>query len=65
MSKRKHTMINHSTSRKRHYPVVKLENSPPANSIKDLIEIGKSIRFYKKYRHYNVMANYSIFGTIG
>ena len=51
MSKRKYTMSSHSTTKsgkkKRHRPILKLENAPPANTIHDLIELGKSIRFYK------------------
>jgi len=49
--KRRNTMSTHSndvrSKKRRHRPVLKLENAPPANSIRDLIEIGKSIRFYK------------------
>lgn len=49
MSKRKDTMSTHSTTnkKKRHCNVLRLENAPPVSSIQDLIEIGKSIRFYK------------------
>lgn len=48
MSKRKYTMSTHSASKKRrHRPILKLENAPAAHSIHDLIELGKSIRFYK------------------
>lgn len=49
--KRKNTMSTHSNNvrskKRRHRSVLKLENAPPVNSIRDLIEIGKSIRFYK------------------
>lgn len=47
--KRKHNMnINERDIKKsRYYPVLKLENAPHTNSIHDLIEIGKSIRFFK------------------
>lgn len=46
--KRKHTMSEYSTKKKRrHQPVIKLENAPPAHSIHDLIEIGKTIKFFK------------------
>ncbi len=48
MSKRKYTMSTHSASKKRrHRPILKLENAPAVHSIHDLIELGKSIRFYK------------------
>jgi len=47
MSKRKHTMSVRSNKKKKQRPVLKLINSPAVNSIRDLIEIGKSIRFYK------------------
>lgn len=48
MSKRKYTMSTHSTSeRKRPNYDLKIENAPSAQSIHDLIELGKSIRFYK------------------
>ena len=48
MSKRKYTMSTHSNPvKRRDKPVLKLENAPPVNSIHDLIELGKSIRFYK------------------
>ena len=33
--------------KKRHRPRLKLEDAPPVHSIHDLIEIGKSIKFYK------------------
>ena len=49
--KRRNTMSTHSNNsrskKRRQRPVLKLENAPPVNSIRDLIEIGKSIRFYK------------------
>lgn len=46
--KRKFTDMNERTNKKRrHKPPLKLENAPPATSIHDLIEIGKSIKFYK------------------
>lgn len=46
--KRKDTMSTHRNIKKRRSrPILKLENTPPVNSIKDLIEIGKSIRFFK------------------
>lgn len=46
--KRKSKDMNEQNPKKmRHRPTLKLENAPPANSIHDLIEIGKSIRFYK------------------
>lgn len=49
--KRVNTMSIHSNNiipkKRRRRPILKLENSPPVNSISDLIEIGKSIRFYK------------------
>lgn len=49
--KRRKTMSTHSNklrSKKRRQRLVsKLESAPPVNSIRDLIEIGKSIRFYK------------------
>ena len=48
--KRKHNFMNineHNTTKRRHRPVLKLENVPHVNSIYDLIEIGKSIRFFK------------------
>lgn len=35
------------TTKKRIKPKIKLEDAPPVKSIKDLIEIGKSIKFYK------------------
>lgn len=50
MSKRKYTMSTDSGStpiKRRPSPVLKLENAPQANSIHDLIELGKSIRLYK------------------
>ena len=48
MSKRKNTMLTRSSSnKKRTAPVLKLKVAPPANSINDLIELGKSIEFYK------------------
>jgi replication-associated recombination protein RarA len=48
MSKRKHAMSTHSISNKRrHRPILKLENAPTVHSIHDLIELGKSFRFYK------------------
>ena len=46
--KRKYKDMNEQNTKKmRHRPTLKLENAPPVNSIYDLIEIGKSIRFYK------------------
>jgi replication-associated recombination protein RarA len=46
--KRKYKDMNErNKKKKRCRPVLKLENAPPVNSIHDLIEIGKSIRFYK------------------
>lgn len=47
--KRKNNMSSHSSinTKRRHRPILKLENVPPVNSIKELIEIGKTIRFYK------------------
>lgn len=49
MSKRKNTMSIQSKSKNKRQikPVIKLENSPPVKSIGDLIELGKSIKFYK------------------
>jgi SpoVK/Ycf46/Vps4 family AAA+-type ATPase len=48
MSKRKYTMSTHSTSnKKKNRHILKIENLPVINSIHDLIELGKSIRFYK------------------
>ena len=48
MSKRKNTMSTHSSSNKRrHIPILKLENVPIVNSIHDLIELSKSIKLYK------------------
>lgn len=38
----------HIKEKKRHVrPRLKLQDAPPVNSIKDLIEIGRSIKFYK------------------
>lgn len=48
--KRNNTMkINYSNKKKRrrHLPVVKLENAPPATSISDLIQLSRTIKFYK------------------
>lgn len=45
--KRKNTDMNEQKTKKRRKQVLKLQNTPPANSIKDLIEIGKTIKFYK------------------
>ena len=49
MSKRKNTMSTQSKSKNKRQarPVIKLENAPPVKSIGDLIELGKSIKFYK------------------
>ena len=49
MSKRKNTMSIQSKSKNKRQtrPVIKLENAPSVNSIGDLIELGKSINFYK------------------
>lgn len=38
---------SNSRYKKRQRPRLKLENVPPINSIKDLIEVGRSIKFYK------------------
>ena len=38
---------NVGLKKRRHRPVFKLSNAPSANSISDLIEIGKSIKLYK------------------
>lgn len=46
-TKRKYDMNEHTKRDKRYKPRIKLENAPPVSSIKDLIQIGKSIRFYK------------------
>lgn len=40
-------MNEQNVKNKRKRPLLILENAPPANSIKDLIEIGNSIKFYK------------------
>lgn len=48
--KRKNTMLSQTSTinkKRRHRPVLKLENAPPVNSIHDLIELGKTIRFFK------------------
>jgi replication-associated recombination protein RarA len=46
--KRNNTMSSHSINKKRrHSPILKLENAHPVNSIDDLIELGKTIRFFK------------------
>ena len=51
MSKRKHieTNANENTEEKRaaKRPKIKLEDAPPVNDIKDLIAIGKTLKFYK------------------
>ena len=48
MPKRKPGMTEHNIrAKKRFRPRLKLEDAPPVNSIQDLIEIGKSIKFYK------------------
>jgi stage V sporulation protein K len=49
MNKRKYNMTTtHSTNnRNKKRPVLKLENAPVINTLKDLIEIGKTLRFYK------------------
>lgn len=49
MSKRKNTMLTQSKSKNKRkaMSVIKLENAPPVKSIGDLIELGKSIKFYK------------------
>ena len=48
-SKRKTIEMNEQTdtSKRRDKKFFKLENSPSVNSIRDLIEIGKTIKFYK------------------
>lgn len=47
-TKRKFIDMNEQNTKKsRHRPHLELENAPPVNSIHDLIEIGKSIKFYK------------------
>ena len=46
--KRRASPMEKSTKiRKRRKPRLKLEDAPPVKSIKDLIEIGKSVKFYK------------------
>ena len=49
MSKRKNTMSTQSKSKNKRQvrPVIELENTPPVKTIGDLIELGKSIKFYK------------------
>jgi SpoVK/Ycf46/Vps4 family AAA+-type ATPase len=48
MSKRKYTMSTRSTSKKRRRKhILKLWNAHAVHSIQDLIELGKSSRFYK------------------
>lgn len=49
MSKRKDTLNvkEQKVSNKRFKPILKIENAPPVHSVKDLIEIGRSIKFYK------------------
>lgn len=37
----------HAEKKRRFKPRIKLQDVPPVNSIKDLIEIGKTIKFYK------------------
>ena len=47
-TKRKYTDMNeHDNTKKRIRPYLKLSNAPPVNTINDLIEIGKTIQFYK------------------
>jgi SpoVK/Ycf46/Vps4 family AAA+-type ATPase len=36
-----------NTEKKKRRPVIKFEDTPPINSIKDLIEMGKATKFYK------------------
>lgn len=45
--KRPLEMNEHSENITRSRPRLKLENAPPVNSLKDLIELGKSIKFFK------------------
>lgn len=46
--KRKNIDMNEQNTKKsRHKPQLELKNAPPVNSIHDIIELGKSIRFYK------------------
>lgn len=50
MSKRKNTMSIESSKlkyKRQTKPDIKLENAPTVNSIRDLIELGKSRKFYK------------------
>lgn len=48
MPKRKLGMTERNTRVKRRLrPSIKLEDAPPVNSIQDLIEIGKTIKYYK------------------
>lgn len=48
-NKRRHSFVIKESNgrRKKHKTCVELKNAPPVNSIKDLIEIGKTINFYK------------------
>ena len=47
-TKRKYTDMNENdNTKKRIRPYLKLSNAPPVNTINDLIEIGKTIQFYK------------------
>jgi SpoVK/Ycf46/Vps4 family AAA+-type ATPase len=47
MSKRSRDMEKQYSIKKRCRPRIKLADAPPINSIRDLIEIGQSIKFYK------------------
>lgn len=48
MPKRRYNMNEQYTvNQKRRRPSIRLEDAPPVNCINDLIEIGKSIKFYK------------------
>lgn len=46
-TKRKNTDMNEHDNIKRHRSYLQLMNAPPVNTINDLVEIGKTIQFYK------------------